>query len=388
MLALSLALALEAAASPTPITFRALDPIPVGPMPTRPAIADMDGDGDLDVVVACGPCCGRDPDPRSGHVLVLDNDGHGVLTARRPPVKLLDTALGVAIGDVNEDGRPDAVCFHHSSYEFAVLLAGPDGALGRPRFFTLHEGDSPHVHSLALADVNHDGHLDALATLVDDHAVAVHLGDGTGAFTPALAQPYFAHRHPYGGLNVLDLNHDSHADLLLTDVRGNALTVLHGSGTGMFATSRGFTLNAHTPITGAERPNAAVLGDIDNDGDPDAALVIEEAPQTVIMLNDGRGEFTQAGPPLELSVPTSGLTLADLNADGALDLVSGGTACRSFCYRLGLGDAGFAPPVEVPVHADDPAVAVADLNADGLPDVITANYDSGTVRVMLTRRAD
>ncbi len=382
-------LALAAVASPTPIAFHALDPIPVGPMPTRPAIADMDGDGDPDVVVACGPCCGRDPDPRSGHVQVLYNDGHGVLSARHPPVKLLDTALGVAIGDVNEDGRPDAVCFHHSSYEFAVLLMGSDGALGRPRFFSLHKGDSAHVHSLALADVNHDGRLDALATLVDDHAIAVHLGDGAGAFTPALAQPYFAHRHPYAGLNILDLNHDDNPDLLLTDVRGNALTILHGSGTGMFATSRGFTLNAHTPITGAQRPNAAALGDIDNDGDPDAALVIEEAPLAVIMLNDGHGEFTQApGPPLQLSVPTSGLTLADLNADGALDLVSGGTACRSFCYRLGLGDATFAPPVEVPVHADDPAVAIADMNADGLPDVITANYDSGTIVVLLTQSAD
>eukprot|EP00913_Durusdinium_trenchii_P006038 g5650.t1 len=373
-------------ASPTPVRFQALPPVEVGPMPTRPVLADMDKDGDLDVVVACGPCCGRDPDPRSGHAQVLYNDGRGVLAPRRTPIKLLDTALGVALGDLNEDGWLDAVAFHHSSYEAAVLLGDGRGGLGSPSYFTLHDGESAHVHSIALADVNHDGHLDALTTLVDDHAMSVHLGDGAGGFTPALAQPFFAHRHPYAGLKILDLNHDTHPDALLTDVRGNGLTVLSGSGTGMFSSSRGFSLHAHTPVTSAERPMSAAVGDVDNDGDPDAMLAIEEAPQAVLMLNDGDGNFTEtASAPLELAVPTTGITLVDLNGDGTLDLVHGGTACRAFGYRLGGGDGHFASPQRVDSLGEDPSVSVGDMNGDGRPDVVAANYDSGTVVVLLSR---
>jgi hypothetical protein len=371
--------------SPTPIRLAPLAPVEVGPMPTRPVLVDMDADGDLDVVLACGPCCGRDPDPRSGHLQVLYNDGAGVLSPRRSPIKLLDSALGVAVGDINNDGRPDAVAYHHASYEAGVLLGDAEGGLGRPAYFTLHPGASAHVHSLVLADVNHDGNLDALATLVDDHALSVHLGDGAGRFAPALAQPYFAHRHPYAQLNVLDLNHDTHPDVLLTDVRGNGLTILHGSGTGMFASSRGFSLEAHTPVTGAERPMAAAVGDVDNDADPDAILAIEEAALAVLMLNDGTGEFVETGAPLELAAPTTGVTLADLNNDGALDLISDGTAGGAFGYRLGLGDGRFAPPQGVDSLGEDPSVGVGDMNADGRPDIVVANYDSGTVVVLLNQ---
>ncbi|MFI4896306.1 MAG: FG-GAP repeat domain-containing protein [Phycisphaerales bacterium JB059] len=370
-------------ASPSPLRFQPLAPVQVGPMPTRPVLVDMDADGDLDVVLACGPCCGRDPDPRSGHLQVLFNDGRGALSPRRTPIKLLDSALGVAVGDINNDGRPDAVAFHHASYEAGVLLGDGAGGLGRPSYFTLHRGASPHVHSLVLADVNHDGNLDVLATLVDDHALSVHLGDGKGGFTPALAQPYFAHRHPYAQLNIHDLNHDTHPDALLTDVRGNGLTVLSGSGTGMFASSRGFSLEAHTPVTLAERPMAAAVGDVDNDADPDAILAIEEAPQAVLMLNDGSGEFLETGAALELAAPTTGVTLADLNNDGALDLVSDGAAGRAFGCRLGLGDGRFGPPQRVDSLGEDPSVSVGDMNGDGRPDVVAANYDSGTVVVLL-----
>ena len=124
-------------------------PVYVGPMAGLPVLADLDADGDLDVVIVCGPCCGRDPLADSGHVLTLLNDGDGNLRQHAPRVKLGPTALGAAVGDLDRDGAPDVVAYHHGSYDLAVLMGGGDGALSEPRYFTMNTGDSPHVHAVA-----------------------------------------------------------------------------------------------------------------------------------------------------------------------------------------------------------------------------------------------
>jgi len=359
-------------------------PVYVGPMAGRPALADLDADGDLDVVIVCGPCCGRDPQADSGHVLTLLNDGDGRLRQATPRVKLGPTALGAAVGDLNHDGAPDVVAYHHGSYDLAVLMGAGDGALSAPRFYTMNTGDSPHVHAVALADVNNDGHPDAIATLVDDHALAVLLGDGRGGLTPAPAQPFFAQRHPYAQLAVTDLTEDGEPDAFMTDVRGGGVTLLAGSGTGMFANASGFSFETSMPVRAAERPIAAALGDLDRDGDPDAIVFTDESPLAVRMINTGNGAFVESDDPLiDLGIPSAGGTLADLNNDGLLDIVASSAAGRRVACRLARPDGSFVDPVLIDARGEKPAVSVGDMNGDGRPDLVTSNYDSGTLSVLL-----
>jgi hypothetical protein len=362
--------------------------IPVGPMAGLPELADFDGDGNLDVVLACGPCCGNDPDPASGHVALLLGDGMGGLRAASAPVKIGDSALRVAVGDVNGDGRLDVASIQHNSYEASVLQGdGRGGFVKSPTTVNLYDGRSPHVHSVVLADVNEDGHLDLLATLVDDHALAVHLGDGLGGFSPATGQPFFAHYHPYEQLVVQDVNDDGHVDVLCTDLRGNGITVLVGSGTGMFAPEGGFRMDTHTSLGGPERPISLALGDLDDDGLPDAVTVLDDGPWLVVLegLPGGRFRPHEQGI-VETVVAACSVRLADLNGDGALDVVTGSMGSRDgVSYLLGRGDGSFGEAQFAEGTGTSAYVALGDLNGDDRVDIVASSYDEGTVRVLLNR---
>lgn len=372
----------------SPVHFTQLgEPIPVGPMAGTPVLEDFDNDGDLDVAVVCGPCCGRDPDPESGHLRVLLNNGSGRLVYAGHSIKIGETSLGAAAGDINHDGIIDLACYQHSSYDLAFLLGKGDGTFAPPTYVAVKDTGEAHVHSVVLADVNNDGHLDALATLVEDHALAVLLGNGKGGFRPAPHQPYFAHQHPYAQLEIADVTGDGKPDACMTDMRGGAITILAGVGNGAFLTSNGFHLGPHTEVGAFERPMALQLADLDNDGDLDVVAIGDESPEATVLLNQGEGSFVERGSrPIRLAVATTSLALGDLNGDSNTDLITGGVGMgreSRISITLGKGDGTFEASFPMQTGGDSPSPAIGDMNGDGLPDIVTGNYDSGDVSVLI-----
>jgi len=83
-----------------------------------------------------------------------------------------------------------------------------------------------------------------------------------------------------------------------------------------------------------------------------------------------------------------GLALADLDGDGRLDIVvssfTGNKVCifQNFCSPGVISTNSFGAQVDLPVSGGPADVAVQDLNGDGRPDVVTANQSSGTVSVL------
>src|SRR5262249_55511174 len=80
---------------------------------------------------------------------------------------------------------------------------------------------------------------------------------------------------------------------------------------------------------------------------------------------------------------THGLALADVNGDGALDLIAGNTDDNDVAVALGDGKGRFAPAPDSPFAVDpNPhSLAVGDINLDGKPDIITPN--NGGVTILL-----
>jgi hypothetical protein len=141
------------------------------------ALADLNGDGKLDVVAT---------DSVNNVVDIFLGNGDGtfapemsVATARGP--------TGIAVGDINGDGIPDIVTADYFNDQVSVLLGNGDGTFQADRPFTPPTSEPAGVNGgqqeplgIAIADVNNDGKADLIINGLGSTLVLT--GDGTGNF--------------------------------------------------------------------------------------------------------------------------------------------------------------------------------------------------------------
>jgi hypothetical protein len=293
-------------------------------------------------------------------------------------------ASEIALADVNEDGDQDVVLADHNSYDVAIWLGSGDArftqADGSP--IAAREGNRPHTHGLAVADVNGDGRLDIVTVNNNDGDASLLLGEGRGHFVIAPQSPFPCGNGPYP-IAASDLNADGCADVLIPnavfDATIKTLTILVGS-------SRGdLTPALNSPLVCDATVWYAAAGDLNGDKRPDVVATHSEGGSGAsVFLNAGHNKFTAApGSPIEFGHGAWGVEIADMNGDRHADLVV--AADRSIRVMLGDGAGQFTPAVGSPFRTGKGAwrLVVADFNGDGKPDVATRCVEANRVEVFL-----
>jgi hypothetical protein len=133
-------------------------------------------------------------------------------------------------------------------------------------------------------------------------------------------------------------------------------------------------------------PWGTVAGDFNNDGHIDIAMTNYDFPgYATVVLGNGHGSFAFACSPMIDKTPY-GIAAGDFDGDGNFDLVISSISndpSDIVSVLLSRGDGLFEPAVKYPVGAFPESVAVADLNADGIPDIVTENTNSNSVSTLL-----
>ena len=292
----------------------------------------------------------------------------GVPTIRLPTgdTSTFPVVLSPKIIDVDGDGKIDIIW--RTYVEVGVALGHGDGTFSSTLF------PMENINSgLAVGDANGDGKVDVITATTDPstHTATLHVALNNGAgFDPAQAfDSGVAVDNGFGLLAAADLNGDGRADVIGTAY--NSTTTIFV----LLSTPTGF--GAAQVLPPRQWVAATAVGDITGDGHPDVVIAGyggSSGPVVSIFANTGNGVLT---PPVSIATPQAtpgALALVDLNDDGLLDVVFGDNdASTAFIgVVLNEGTGAFFPVMKHSVGSPGQAptaLAAADVDADGNLDV-------------------
>ena len=359
-------------------TFVAGAPIATSSMQgfTEVRLIDRDGDGDLDLYYGLGI---NIQVPSS--VVSLVNNGLGNFAG----VGSYLSSNGITpfdVGDLDGDTLADLVGWDSSGL-YAIVSAGG----GNIRLSSISGPTSIHA-----SDMDNDGDMDVLMSAYQYSGaypigaaplqVAYHTNNGNGNMAETPVQV----RQSFQSTNFTlpcDVDGDGDMDVVaqLTTSWGVGIQVyvIKNMGGGQFDTTGTIgTIDIYNPFVGQVIP--IIMRDMDQDGDPDAVISTGlPGNQVQVCKNDGNGNF-DAGQFYTWPGFSSWMTLCDVNADGAPDIVwgnwsNGGTDSLFWNANNGMGVPGssqflgIAPNTVIPM--DSPIILRSkDLDNDGLEDLM------------------
>ena len=175
------------------------------------------------------------------------------------------------------------------------------------------------------------------------------------------------------------LNGTAYDDIVVTDQGTDTISILKNAS---FGFSQPFPFAIDT--TSSAAPVAVCLADFNRDGNFDIATANSGDNTVGVILGNGGASF---GSPNNYSVGSepNGIFAADVTGDHVIDIITANAGDGTVTVLPGVGDGTFGSPLSLtlfPGGAPQPVqVFAADLNKDGLKDLVTVNYGSNTVSV-------
>jgi hypothetical protein len=179
---------------------------------------------------------------------------------------------------------------------------------------------------------------------------------------------------------VVDVNSDSQPDLIVANHGANNVGVLLNSGAGTFTSQTTYSTGS------GSTPQALAVVDVNSDSQPDIIVANSGASSVGIFLNSGNGLFTaQTTYSTGTSSDPASIAVVDVNSDGKPDIIVANFVLCNVGVFLNSGTGTFTAQATYSTGTGSGSnfVAAVDVNGDGKPDIIVANFETNNVGVLL-----
>ena len=214
-----------------------------------------------------------------------------------------------------------------------------------------------------VADLNGDGIMDIVSVDTQNNAIRVLLGKGHGTFQNAVS--YATGKGP-SGLAVGPFEGIDSQDIAVANYIDGTVSILLNNGNGTYQNRVDYPVG--------RGPVALVVGNFENAEYDDLAVVNSlDNTMTILQNNSGAGFTTLQTNPT--GPDPVAIALGDFDRDGNLDLaVTNFGSYTGNTLSIFYGTGGyFSPKVDLTTDKGPQSVIAADVNHDGILDLVTAN---------------
>jgi hypothetical protein len=287
----------------------------------------------------------------------------------------------LATGDLNGDGKPDLVIANIGDSTISILqnVSDPGAVVFAPKIDLVGKFSPQRI---ILADINGDGKLDIAVLSKDSNMVTLFKNTRIGNQISFNLKANFATGLSPQNMEIADIDSDGNPDIVVANTGENTISILKNQS----SSSGGFSFIPRINFAAGNSPQGLAIADIDGDQRVDIVTTNYASGSFSAFRNSSVGYAVALDPKIDFAtgVGPQSIAVADVDKDGMPDMIIANklSGTLSVIKNMSSGSISFAPKVDVAVGLAPINVSVGDLDGDGTPDIAVVNNGSNTISVL------